>query len=49
MKLKDDLPDAIEDDLENSLLKSELLERHDGQTSIDDPTGHGPNLQDKLS
>lgn len=29
-RIRDDLPEAIEDDLDNSLLKSELLERNDG-------------------
>jgi len=45
----DDLPEAMDDDLDNSLLKSELLERNDGQTSMDDATGQSANLQDKLS
>jgi len=45
----DDLPEAMDDDLDNSLLKSELLERNDGQTSMDEATGQSANLQDKLS
>ena len=48
-RIRDDLPEAIEDDLDNSLLKSELLERNDGQTSVDEATGQSTNLQDKLS
>lgn len=45
----DDLPEAIEDDLDNSLLKSELLEQNDAQTSVDEAPGQSNNLRDKLS